>query len=168
MSNIIILNGSPRKNGNTARLIKSFTEGAESAGNKVTEFYLPGMNIHGCVGCLGANKNSESPCVQKDDMEKIYTVFSKADVVVFASPIYFWTVTGQLKTAADRLYAELECLGYGDFAKKSILLMTAGGNGFDQAVTWYHTYERNLGWKNMGEILGSGKERAAYDLGKSI
>ena len=123
MSNIMILNGSPRKNGNTAKLVQSFKEGAESVGNRVQEFYLPGMNISGCKGCLKACKNPASPCVQKDDMEGIYSAFSKADVVVFASPVYFWTVTGQLKTTADRLYAELECLGYGQF--KNCLLYTS-------------------------------------------
>ena len=50
---IVILNGSPRKTGNTSALIKAFTEGAESAGNTVTTFFLDGMNIHGCKGCFG-------------------------------------------------------------------------------------------------------------------
>jgi multimeric flavodoxin WrbA len=168
MSNIIILNGSPRKNGKTATLVRSFVDGAESAGNNVKEFYLQGMNINGCIGCLGACRNPESPCTQKDDMEQIYAEFVKADVIVFASPVYFWTITGQLKTVADRLYAELECLGYGGFEKKSVLLMTAGGSDYSQAITWYHTYERNLGWKNLGEILGSGKTKDAYRIGKSI
>ena len=167
MSNIMILNGSPRKSGNTAKLISAFLKGAESVGSTITEFYLTDMNISACKGCLGACKNPVSPCVQKDDMERIYSAFSKADVVVFASPVYFWTVTGQLKTPADRLYAELECLGYGQFKKKSVLLMTAGGNDYSQATNWYRTYERNLGWTNLGEILGKDKIQQAYELGKS-
>ena len=89
-------------------------------------------------------------------------------MVVFASPLYFWTITGTLKTAADRLYAELECLGYGKFPRESVLLMTAGGADYSQAVAWYRTYERNLGWKNRGEVLGSGKTEAAYRLGASL
>ena len=132
MANIIILNGAARKNGSTAELIQAFTEGAESAGNQVTEFYLQDMNIHGCMGCNGcarAPKGTENPCVQKDDMGSINAAFMKADVVVFASPVYFWTVTGTLKTAADRLYAELKALGYGGFPKKSVLLMTAKQRG---------------------------------------
>ena len=56
------------------------------------------------------------------------------------------TITGTLKTAADRLYAELECLGYAKFPQKSVLLMTADGGDYSQAVTWYRTYERNLRW----------------------
>ncbi len=71
---IVILNGSPRKNGNTSTLVKAFTEGAESASNTVTEFFLDSMNIHGCKGCFGGHSSKECPCVQKDDMNKIYPV----------------------------------------------------------------------------------------------
>ena len=166
--NIIVLNGAARKNGNTAKLVEAFADGAKSAGNEVTVFYLDGMDIHSCKGCLRAGKDSKSPCSQKDDMEQIYAEFEGADVIVFASPLYFWTITGTLKTAADRLYAELECLGYAKFPKKSVLLMTADGGDYSQAVTWYRTYERNLGWKNLGEVLGAGKAKEAHSLGASI
>ena len=165
---ILILNGAARKNGNTAKLVQAFSNGAKSAGHKVSEFYLDSMNIHSCKGCLRAGRDSKSPCSQKDDMEQIYSVFADCDVVVFASPVYFWTITGPLKTAAERLYAELECLGYGGFAKESGLLMTADGADYSQAVTWYRTYERNLRWKNRGEVLGKGKTEAAYQLGASL
>ena len=165
---IIVLNGAARKNGNTSKLIDAFTDGARAAGNQVSIFYLDGMEIHSCSGCLNAGRDSKSPCSQKDDMDKIYAEFENADVVVFASPLYFWTITGTLKIAADRLYAELECLGYGGFPKKSVLLMTADGGDYAQAVTWYRTYERNLGWKNLGEVLGKGKTEEAYKLGASI
>ena len=66
------------------------------------EFYLDEMNIHSCIGCLHAGNDSKTPCSQKDDMDQIYAAFSECDVVVFASPVYFWTVTGPLKTVADR------------------------------------------------------------------
>ena len=165
---IIILNGAARKNGSTQKLIQSFSDGARSAGHKIQEFYLDGMNIHSCKGCLRAGRDSRSPCSQKDDMEQIYSAFSDCDVVVFASPVYFWTITGTLKTAADRLYAELECLGYGKFARESVLLMTADGGDYSQAVTWYRTYERNLGWKNRGEVLGKGNSETAFRLGASL
>ena len=165
---IIILNGAARKNGNTQKLVKAFSDGAHSVGHDVREFYLDGMNIHSCKGCLRAGRDSKSPCVQKDDMEQIYSTFSDCDVVVFASPLYFWTITGTLKTTADRLYAELECLGYGKFVKESVILMTADGGDYSQAITWYRTYERNLGWKNRGEVLGKGKLEKAYQLGASL
>ena len=69
---IVILNGSPRKNGNTSALVKAFTEGAEGAGHTVTEFFLDSMDIHGCKGCFGGHSKRECPCVQRDDMTKIY------------------------------------------------------------------------------------------------
>lgn len=167
----MVLNGAARKNGNTAALIKAFAEGAESAGNAVQEFYLQDMDIHGCMGCERCSrvkKGTAHPCVQPDDMQKINKVFEQADVVVFASPVYFWTISGPLKTAADRLYAELRHLGYGGFPRESVLLMTAGGSDYSQALTWYRTFERNLGWKNCGEVLGTGKTKEAYSLGKTI
>ena len=166
--NIIVLNGAARKNGNTAKLVDAFADGAKSAGHQVKVFYLDSMDIHSCKGCLHAGKDPKHPCSQRDDMDQIYAEFADADVVAFASPLYFWTVTGTLKTAADRLYAELECLGYGGFPKQSALLMTADGGDYSQAVTWYRTYERNLGWKNLGEVLGKGKMAEAYHLGTSI
>lgn len=165
---VTVLNGAARKNGNTTKLVEAFADGAQSAGNQVKIFYLDGMEIHSCKGCLKAGRDSKSPCTQKDDMEKIYAEFESADVVVFASPLYFWTITGTLKTVADRLYAELECLGYSRFSKKSVLLMTADGGDYSQAVTWYRTYENNLQWENLGEVLGKGKTKEAYRLGASI
>ena len=165
---ILILNGAARKNGNTAKLIQAFSEGARSAGHIVQEFYLDSMDIHSCKGCLHPGRDSKSPCSQKDDMDQIYAAFADCDVVVFASPVYFWTITGPLKTAADRLYASLECMGYGRFVRESVLLMTADGSDYSQAVTWYRTYERNLGWKNRGEVLGKGKTEEACKLGASL
>lgn len=171
MANILILNGASRKNGSTAALVKAFFEGAVSCGNNVKEFYLQTMNIHGCLGCDNCSKTykgNSDPCVQKDDMTEIYKAFVASDVVVFASPVYFWTISGPLKTVTDRLYSALRNLGYVGFAKKSVLLMTAGGSDYSQAVKWYETFERNLGWINLGEILGSGKTEKAKKLGESI
>ena len=102
---IVILNGSPRKTGNTSALVKAFTEGAESVGNTVTEFFLDKMDIHGCKGCFGGHSSKECPCVQKDDMAQIYPAVKKCDVVILASPLYYWTMSGQLRTALDRLFA---------------------------------------------------------------
>lgn len=69
---IVILNGSPRRKGNTSALVQRFTEGAESVGHTVTEFFLDRMEIHGCKGCFGGHSSRECPCVQKDDMSQIY------------------------------------------------------------------------------------------------
>lgn len=168
MKNILILNGSPRKNGSTNKLLQSFKNGAKN--NDIKEFYLYDMQINGCMGCdsCKANGKKANPCVQEDDMKEIYDYFLKADVVVFVSPLYFWTITGPLKTVADRLYAILNSRGYQEFEKESILIMTAGGSDYSQAQKWYETYERNLNWVNLGEILGAYNIQEAEKLGKDI
>ena len=177
---ILILNGSPRQNGNTSKLIQEFRKGAESTGNAVTEFFLSSMKIHGCLGCFNGGRHRDSPCVQKDDMDKIYSVYREVDVIVLASPLYYWTISGQLKTAFDRLFAVAECdPNYRNPMKESILLMAAEGNGFEESVCWYDRLEEHLGWKSLGKVLCGGvmdigdikgrKELAeACELGKSI
>ena len=90
--NIIILNGSPRKSGNTSALTAAFARGAEEAGNKVTEFHLSSMKINGCIGCWQGGKDPEHPCSQRDDMEQIYPAYREADIVVLASPLYYWSI----------------------------------------------------------------------------
>ena len=154
---IIILNGSPRKSGNTSALTAAFAEGAKEAGNTVTEFFLNGMNIHGCLGCFGGGRNPESPCVQKDDMEKIYPVYKEADIVVLATPLYYWTISGQLKCAFDRLFAVAECdPNYRNPKKESALIMAAEGHGFEETLYWYDSLEKHLGWRSIGKVLCGG------------
>lgn len=97
MAKICILNGAGKKNGNTAAMIKVFADAAAANGNEIKEFYLQTMNIHSCLDCGGCRrkeKNSENPCVQKDDMAEIYAAFKNVDVLVFASPVYWWDITG--------------------------------------------------------------------------
>ena len=106
---VIVLNGSPRAAGNTSALVEAFESGTESSGNVVEVFQLGSMDINGCKGCFGGGKDHGSPCVQKDDMDKIYPSYIEADVVVLATPLYYWTISGQLKTAFDRLFAVAEC-----------------------------------------------------------
>lgn len=177
---IIVLNGSPRKKGNTSALVKAFTEGAGSTGNSVTEFFLDDMNIHGCKGCFGGGKNPDSPCAQKDDMDKIYPVYKEADIVVLATPLYYWTMSGQLKCAFDRLFAVAECdPNYRNPKKECALLMAAEGNGFEETLYWYDRLEKHIGWKSIGKVLcgdvtavgdieGKKGLKEAYELGRSI
>ncbi|PNV62103.1 FMN reductase [Clostridium sp. chh4-2] len=154
---IIILNGSPRPNGNTAALIEAFKKGAEKSGHTVQRIDLQKMNIHPCLGCCGGGKNPDSPCVQKDDMDMIYPVYKEADVVVFASPLYYWTISGQLKCAIDRLFAVAECIAdYANPQKESVLLMAAEGHDFEESVYWYERLMGHLGWKNLGKVLCGG------------
>ena len=178
---IVILNGSPRRKGNTSALVKAFTEGAKSAGHTVTEFFLDSMNIHGCKGCFGGNSSKECPCVQRDDMNKIYPVVRECDVIVLASPLYYWNMSGQIRTAIDRLFALEE--GDGNLlrghGRASALLMAAEGHGFEDVLTYYNHLMEHLKWNNLGHVLAGGNGdigdiegkpeiSAAYKLGKSI
>lgn len=181
---ILILNGSPRANGNTAALVKAFTEGAESAGNEVTCFDLQKMNIHACLGCCCGGKDAASPCVQKDDMGKIYPHYMDADIVVLASPMYYWSVSGQLKCAFDRLFAVAELdANYANPVKDCVLLMAAEGDtesNFEPVRHFYDALLKNLNWKDIGVIYAGGNLNVgdiaskpqqltqARDLGASI
>ena len=170
MKKIIILNGSPRKNGRTSELVKAFTKGAKESGNEIREFYLQGMDIRGCLGC-NACKNrlpAADPCVQKDDMTEIYEAFQWADIVVFASPVFWFTITGTLKTAVDRLYALTHPFGHAGFKKDSVLLMTAGAPVYDQPLEWYAGFKKYMEWHSLGEMLGAGKTEEARQLGAGI
>ena len=181
MKKIVILNGSPRRNGNTSALVKAFTQGAESAGNTVTEFFLDSMEIHGCRGCFGGHSSQECPCVQKDDMSQIYPAVKESYVVVLATPLYYWNMSGQIRTAIDRLFALEE--GDGNLLRgherASALLMAAEGNGFDDVLLYYNHLVEHLRWKNLGHVLAGGNGdigdiegkpeiQKACDLGKSI
>lgn len=154
---IVILNGSPRKNGNTSTLVRAFADGAREAGADVREFFLDGMDIGGCKGCFGGGREGGCPCVQKDGMAEIYPAYRDADVVVLASPLYYWNISGQLKTAFDRLFAVAECdSDYRNPIKESALLMAAEGNGFEESVYWYDRLMVHLGWKSHGKVLCGG------------
>ena len=178
---IVILNGSPRKAGNTAALTAQFTKGAKEAGNAVTEFFLDGMDIHGCKGCFGGHSSRECPCVQRDDMDKIYPAVKECDVIVLATPLYYWNMSGQIRTAVDRLFALEE--GDGNLlrghGRASALLMAAEGNGFEDVLLYYDHLMEHLKWENLGAVLAGGNGHVgdiegkpelqkAYELGKSI
>ena len=157
---ILVLNGSPRLKGNTSTLIDEFTKGAEEAGNTVVRFDLQEMDIHPCRGCFGGGKNPESPCVQKDDMDKIYPIYKEADIVVLASPMYYWSISGQLKCAFDRLFAVAECdPNYANPKKDCMMLMAAEGNSernFKSVVDYYKDLLSHLRWKDCGMVLAGG------------
>ena len=179
--NIVILNGSPRKNGNTSALVQAFTKGAQSAGHTVTEFFLDKMDIHGCKGCFVGHSSRECPCVQRDDMAQIYPAVKDSDVVVLATPLYYWNMSGQLRTAVDRLFALEE--GDGNLLRghnrASALLMAAEGRGFEDVLLYYNHLMEHLRWENLGHVLAGGNGdvgdiegkpelQQAYNLGKSI
>ena len=180
---ILVLNGSPRLNGNTAALIEEFTRGAEAGGNTVVRFDLDRMSIHGCKGCLGGGRNPDSPCVQKDDMEKIYPEYRSADILVFASPMYYWGFSGQLKCVLDRLFAVTESdPNWVTPHKQAILLMASEGSGRENEEPVLHYYKSLLGflgWEDLGTLIAGGvlklgdiaghpELKKAFELGESI
>ena len=167
MKKILILNGSPRKNGKTASLVNAFSEGARSVGNEVREMYIPGMKIGGCLACESCSRSKDG-CVQHDDMDTIYEAYEWADVLVLASPMFWGSVSGQLKTAVDRLYGIQNKLGYGNHQREMVFIMTARGNYYEDALDFYHIFTQIMGWPDLGTILGAGKETEARALGASI
>ena len=169
---IMVLNGSPRKNGNTAGLVKEFTKGAQEAGHTVTEFFLSGMDIHGCKGCFGGRSSRECPCVQKDDMNQIYPAVRESEVIVLATPLYYWNMSGQIRTAVDRLFALEEGDG-------NLLRGHGSASALEDVVLYYDHLMEHLKWKNLGHILAGGNGdvgdikgkpelEQAYELGRSI
>lgn len=160
---ITVLNGSPRNNGNTSRLVEAFVKGARSSGNDVDVFRLSTMDIRPCVGCCRGERENEIPCTQRDGMASIYPSLKAADVFVFASPLYWWHVSGQLKCAIDRIFALSESGGGMPKSgrsyvrgKTAALLMAGDSDGFDEAVVWYEGLCRRLRWIDAGRVLVSG------------
>jgi multimeric flavodoxin WrbA len=98
-------------------------------------------------------------------MQTVNEAFLWADVVVFASPQYWGTITGQLKIVIDRLYATL--FGH-PVKKKFIVVMTSRGDMYDMTMDFFSIFSRFLGWENLGNVLGAGKEAEAKTLGASI
>ncbi len=101
---ITAIMGSPRKNGTTSRIAKGFLDQAEAKGAQITSFYLNNMDFKGCQGCHLCKTKSES-CVLKDDLTPALESMVASDILVFATPIYFWDVTGQFKCFFDRTWS---------------------------------------------------------------
>ena len=97
---VLILSASPRKGGNSDVLCDTFLRGATAAGHSVEKIFLRDKNIHYCTGCGVCNRTHR--CVQKDDMAEILDKMVAADVIVLATPVYFYTMDGQMKTLIDR------------------------------------------------------------------
>lgn len=105
MKNVLILAGSPRKNGNSAALCHEFARGAEEQGHRVETVFLRDKKIGCCLACYHC-KNSDGVCAIKDDMADILTQMHAADVIVMASPVYFYSIDAQMKALIDRTVAQ--------------------------------------------------------------
>lgn len=121
---ILVLNGSPRPNGNTAAMVGAFAEGARENGHEVTVIPVCQKKIGGCLACEYCHTKGEGKCVQQDDMQEIYPVLEEAEMIVLASPIYYHSFTGQLQCAINRIYA----LDKPKNLKKAALIMSSGSD----------------------------------------
>lgn len=102
--NVLILSGSPRKGGNSDLLCDEFARGAKEAGNNVEKIRVSAKKIAPCTGCYYCEKHGGA-CIQKDDMADILQKMIDADVIVLASPVYFYSIDAQLKAVIDRTVA---------------------------------------------------------------
>ena len=138
-----------RKGGNTEIMAQAFAEAARKNQNEVSVLDVASMNICGCLGCkyCWAHKGE---CVQKDDMGKVFAALANADMVVFASPIYWFDITAQMKTVIDRLYAG-GSVGF-HFHKTALLLDAGADHVFDAAIAQYKAMTSYLKWEDMGII----------------
>jgi multimeric flavodoxin WrbA len=123
----VILFGSPRKEGNTIQLVSTLTESLKSKGSSVRMLYLNDMNVRPCQGCEACL--AKGVCKINDDMKDIRKYVLESDLVVFASPVYWFNMSGQLKLAIDRFLAFMdEKYDSRIKGKKAVTLMTSGSD----------------------------------------
>ena len=176
--NIIVLMGSPNRKGSTSILVESFKKGAEESRHTVEVIDVCHADIHPCTGCVVCGY--EGDCVQRDDMLNVRQKLLGCDMVVFATPLYYYGMSAQLKTVVDRFCSFNSSLNRRHL--KSALLTVAWNADdwtFDALTAHYKTLVRYINFEDMGMILGYGcgspsMTRAckypelAYKLGASI
>ena len=102
--NILILQASPRANGNTAWMAEEYKNAAEAAGHKVTLVNVSKKKIAGCLACEYCHGKGNGACIQKDDMQELYPLMAEAEVLVLAAPIYYFTLNAQIQAPIQRMY----------------------------------------------------------------
>lgn len=178
MKNVLIISTSPRKGGNSDSLAREFERGAREAGNHVEYVNLADKTINFCRGCLACVKTHR--CVQHDDANAIVEMMHEADVIVWATPIYYYSVSGQMKTMIDRANALYDS----DYRFTETYLLAAAAEDephvVDGAKTalqgWVDCFER-LSLKGVvfaggvtmpSDIKGKQILSEAYEIGKSL
>lgn len=175
---VLVISTSPRKGGNSDVLADEFVRGAREAGNSVEKITLIDKTIGFCRGCLACQ--STQHCVIHDDADAIAQNMLTADVIVFATPIYYYAMCGQMKTMLDRSNP----LFSADYAFRDIYLLAAAAeeneHTVDGAVTglmgWIDCFEKARlagtvfagGVTSVGEIQGHPALKKAYEMGKNI
>jgi multimeric flavodoxin WrbA len=174
---VLILAGSPRKGGNSDLLCDQFLLGAQDAGHEVEKIYVTDREIAYCTGC-GVCFEQKSGCAQKDDMTDILEMMINADIIVMATPVYFYNMNGQMKTLIDRT-----CSGYTAISNKDFyFIMTAAVTSKDKLTRTLESFrgftdcldgaeEKGViygtGAWNVGDIKKSKAMSQAYQMGKN-
>lgn len=177
---ILIAIGSPRKDGNVTILANEFARGAKEAGHEVIIADVAHKNIAPCKACEYCF-TSGGVCVQKDDMQEMYDLLHECDTLVFASPIYYYTFTAQIKAFMDRQFC---AIGGNPFTIKDCVLLTTfedkDPSVADSILLTYRSATAYCKWNNLGEVVqndcfekGAIRKfpetlQKAYELGKSI
>ena len=176
---ILVLTGSPHENGISAALADAFCLGAEDAGHMITRFDTAKMNISPCMGCFKCHSGNDS-CVQNDDMNLILPHLITADAIALVSPLYYFSLTAQLKTAVDRFFPVNEKLK--TLPIKAVLLATCGNPNewiSEGLKSSFSVMCRHLNLENRGSIISygcrdvaslesGGYVEAATSLGRSL
>lgn len=180
--NILLLTGSPRKNGNTDLLAQAFAKGAVAAGHNVETFDAGRASINGCKAC-DTCWSTGHPCTFKDDFRELGPLLEKADTLVFASPLYWYDISAQLKAAIDKFYAYSVESAQRRMGVKDCALLMCGmeeePKQYDGAVISYRLVCSYKEWNDLGvviaggtwmpgDIAGNGALERAEQLGKSI
>lgn len=178
MSNIVVFVGSVRKGGNTDLLAQAFLAGA-SKNNNVDIVSVTDYKINPCIGCNSCFTREGHECFQQDDMQEIYRKLKKADIVVIASPVYFYGISTQLKAIIDRLHTPMR----NDFPIKKLALILVGAATlpelFDSikiqyrlVLNFFQLEDAGMvlvrGAKNKGDVKNSDGLKRAYELGLSM
>ena len=175
---ILIISGSPRKGGNTELLVEAFAKGAAKH-HHVEIVFVRDYKVNPCLGCNACFKSDANTCAQKDDMTVIYEKMSQADMLVIASPVYFYSISAQLKAVIDRFHNPIRDTFH--IKKMAILLVGAASlpELFDAILTEYNLCLNffNIedagkvlvrGVKDKGDINNTDTQNEAYTLGLSI
>ena len=166
---ILVLNGSPRPRGNTAKMAAAFREAAEEAGHEVNVVDVCRKNISGCLACEYCHGKGHGQCIQKDDMQEIYRYLHDANMLILASPIYYHGISGQLKCAIDRFYSALYPAAPGTLKKVAMFLSSGDPDMYEGAkFSFDGDFLGYLGLENKGMFTcaGSVTERVLEEIRK--
>ena len=150
--------GSPRKRGNTATILRHFEELIGNS-HEVNRINIARKNLNGCLGCEACQRILDKPgCVQKDDFSEIIHIFLNSDITVYASPVYVWDFSSQLKTLLDRQYCMMKRKNSNDMrflmeGKQSVLLTTCGGDAENNADLIQEIFKRAMDYHHC-RIIG--------------